>query len=52
MIEIIVTKDNVLSYASYGFEEEKTKNVNHKVLITKYGKGIKNALLKDKQSTR
>ena len=50
--EIIVTKNNVLSYASYGFEEDKTRNVNHNVLITKYGKGIKNSFSKGNEATR
>ena len=46
--ETVVTKDNVLAYASYGFQEDKTRNVNHNVLITKQGKGLKQALSKNK----
>lgn len=39
--EIIVTKNNVLTYASHDFDHDSSlTNINHYVLITKLGNGI------------
>lgn len=39
--QIIVTKDNVLTYASCKLEHDPTQtNINHNTLLTKIGKGI------------
>ena len=51
--QIIMTDNNVLAYASSNFDKnESNKNVNHNTLITKMGKGFKNALNKEKNTTR
>ena len=50
--EIIMTKDNVLGYASHSYEYDKKSN--HNIMIHKMGNGLKNSNLvkKSKQATR
>lgn len=51
--EIIITKNNVLTYASHDLEHDTSKNnVNHYVLITKMGKGLKESKLVEKSHNK